>query len=151
MSSSPTMPGGYGHPTTSPPQRCGQSFLCRQRPAQFPRPAAVSTGEIILRHSSAGIMKIAVRLMPLLGQNPHKFGRNKDIDLTKCSMSNIRPCCRPLKNKSLEIRDEASACHASQGGGRPHPGPFRIFRLIDGLRGQRITSCGITLRHRQTP
>jgi hypothetical protein len=28
-------------------------------------------------------MKLLVKLMPMFGQNPHHFGRNKDIDLTK--------------------------------------------------------------------
>jgi LmbE family N-acetylglucosaminyl deacetylase len=132
--------GGYGHPDhIATHNAVVKAFYAANDPAQFPKAGPpFQPAKLYFGIRPAGIMKIAVRLMPLLGQNPHKFGRNKDIDLTK--MLDVKYPVHAvvrLKNKSLEIRDEASACHASQGGGRPHPGPFRIFRLIDGLRGQR--------------
>jgi len=132
--------GGYGHPDhISTHNAVVKAFYAANDPAQFPKAGPLfQPAKLYFGIRPAGIMKIAVRLMPLLGQNPRKFGRNKDIDLTK--MLDVKYPVQAivrLKNKSLEIRDEASACHASQGGGRPRPGPFRIFRLIDGLRGQR--------------
>jgi LmbE family N-acetylglucosaminyl deacetylase len=132
--------GGYGHPDhIATHNAVVKAFYAANDPAQFPKAGPpFQPAKLYFGIRPAGIMKIAVRLMPLLGQNPHKFGRNKDIDLTK--MLDVKYPVHAvvrLKNKSLEIRDEASACHASQVGGRPRPGPFRIFRLIDGLRGQR--------------
>ena len=79
-----------------------------------------------------------VKFMPLFGLNPHQFGRNKDIDLTR--MINVNypiNAVIPLKKKSVEIRDKAAACHASQGGGRVRPGPFMLIRIVEQLRGQR--------------
>ena len=132
--------GGYGHPDhIATHNAVVKAFYAANDPSQVPKAGLpFQPAKLYFGIRPAGIMKIAVRLMPLLGQNPHKFGRNKDIDLTK--MLDVKYPVNAivrLKNKSLEIRDEASACHASQGGGRPRPGPFRIFRLIDGLRGQR--------------
>jgi N-acetyl-1-D-myo-inositol-2-amino-2-deoxy-alpha-D-glucopyranoside deacetylase len=132
--------GGYGHPDhIATHDAVVKAFYAANDPSQFPKAGPpFQPAKLYFGIRPAGIMKIAVRLMPLLGQNPRKFGRNKDIDLTK--MLDVKYPVHAivrLKNKSLEIRDEASACHASQGGGRPRPGPFRIFRLIDGLRGQR--------------
>ncbi len=63
-----------------------------------------------------GFLRFIVRLMPLFGRNPRQFGQNKDIDLVSIvevdfpihAVINFRPVA--------DIRDEASACHASQGG-----------------------------------
>ncbi|HEY3341550.1 MAG TPA: PIG-L family deacetylase [Anaerolineae bacterium] len=63
---------------------------------------------------SRRFLKLAVRLLPLFGQDPHKFGRNKDIDLVQISswfmpitaIINIRPY--------LPDKERASACHHSQ-------------------------------------
>jgi Uncharacterized proteins, LmbE homologs len=65
-----------------------------------------------------GIMKLAVKLMPLFGKDPHKFGKNGDIDLAAILETNFPVHARINYRKVAEIRDQASACHASQGGGR---------------------------------
>jgi LmbE family N-acetylglucosaminyl deacetylase len=132
--------GGYGHPDhIATHNAVVKAFHAANDPAQFPQAGPpFQPVKLYFGVRPAGIMKIAVRLMPLLGQNPRKFGRNKDIDLTK--MLDVKYPVHALvrlKTDSLAIRDGASACHASQGGGRPRPGPFRIFRLIESLRGQR--------------
>jgi LmbE family N-acetylglucosaminyl deacetylase len=132
--------GGYGHPDhIATHNAVVKAFHAANDPAQFPQAGPpFQPAKLYFGVRPAGIMKIAVRLMPLLGQNPRKFGRNKDIDLTK--MLDVKYPVHAivrLKTDSLAIRDGASACHASQGGGRPRPGPFRIFRLIESLRGQR--------------
>jgi hypothetical protein len=83
-------------------------------------------------------MKIIVKLMPLFGQNPHRFGRNKDIDLTSIIDVKypVHAVIHPTK-QAIEIRSRAAACHASQGGGQPRPGPFRILGIVEKLRGHR--------------
>jgi hypothetical protein len=58
-----------------------------------------------------------VRIMPLFGRDPSKFGQNKDIDLRSIAMVDF-PTNAVIDYRSVaEIRDQASACHASQGGG----------------------------------
>jgi hypothetical protein len=76
--------------------------------------------------------------MPLFGQNPRRFGRNGDIDLPR--MSEVEypfHAVIRLSKHSIEIRNKAAACHASQGGGRIRPGSFRIMRIMERLSGQR--------------
>lgn len=132
--------GGYGHPDHIIVHNAAvQAFYASNDPAQFPKAGtAFQPSKLYFGVRPHGIEKIVVKLMPLVGQNPRKFGRNKDIDLTKIFDSKypIHAVIR-LKQKSLEIRDEASACHASQGGGRPRQGPFRLLRIISMLRGQK--------------
>ena len=65
-----------------------------------------------------GFMKLAVKLMPLFGKDPHKFGKNGDIDLAAILETSFPVNARINYKKVAEIRDQASACHASQGGDR---------------------------------
>jgi LmbE family N-acetylglucosaminyl deacetylase len=65
-----------------------------------------------------GFMKLAVRLMPVFGKDPHKFGKNGDIDLTAILATSFPVNARIDYKKVAEVRDRASACHASQGGDR---------------------------------
>ena len=54
--------------------------------------------------------------MPLLGMDPRRWGRNKDIDLKALTEvhfpTHVRVDIRPV----AEIKREAGACHASQEG-----------------------------------
>jgi N-acetyl-1-D-myo-inositol-2-amino-2-deoxy-alpha-D-glucopyranoside deacetylase len=67
---------------------------------------------------SIGLFKYAVKLLPLLGFNPHQFGKNKDIDLTEI-VGKTFPVNAKINYRSVvELHDRAAACHVSQGGGR---------------------------------
>ncbi len=78
-------------------------------------------------------LKIVVWVMRLIGQDPHQFGRNKDIDLTALVEvdfpTHVKVNYKPVK----EIKEQASLCHASQGGADMNKG-FRGFitRLFGG-------------------
>jgi N-acetyl-1-D-myo-inositol-2-amino-2-deoxy-alpha-D-glucopyranoside deacetylase len=73
------------------------------------------------------IMRVAVRLMPLFGQDPRRMGKNKDIDLVSITEVNFPVHARINYRPVAKIRDEATACHASQGGGLI-TGPVAILR-----------------------
>lgn len=61
-----------------------------------------------------GLIKFGVRVMPLFGQDPSKFGRNKDIDLAKIASWEL-PMTVKLNTKAFaEVKIRASACHRSQ-------------------------------------
>lgn len=132
--------GGYGHPDHIATHNATvKAFYAAGDPTQYPAAGPVfQPSKLYFGIRPQGFMKIMVKLMPLFGQNPHRFGRNKDIDLTRMINTsypiNAEVC---LNKQSIEIRDRAAACHASQGGGRPRPGPFLIFRITEKLRGQR--------------
>ena len=61
-------------------------------------------------------LKWATRLMPLLGMNPRKWGRNKDIDLKSLVNVEFPTHARIDIRDIIDVKREASACHASQGG-----------------------------------
>jgi len=65
-----------------------------------------------------GFMKFAVKLMPLFGKDPSKFGKNKDIDLASIMAFDFPTNARINYGKVAEVRSRASACHKSQGGDR---------------------------------
>ncbi len=65
-------------------------------------------------------MRIAVRLMPLLGQDPRRWGKNGDIDLVKLVEEGDFPTHALIDYREVaEAKAAASACHASQLGGGP--------------------------------
>lgn len=76
------------------------------------------------------ILRWAVRLMPLFGKDPRRQGKNQDIDLV--SITEVRfPVHARINYRSVsQIRDEATACHASQGGGRVLGGPLTFLRRV---------------------
>lgn len=70
-----------------------------------------------------GLLRAAVFLMRLVGQDPRRVGTNKDIDLVSITEVDFPTHARIDYRPVAKIRDEASACHASQGGGRMIGGP----------------------------
>ena len=132
--------GGYGHPDHIATHNATvKAFYAANDSTQYPEAGPVfQPSKLYFTVRPHGFMKMIVKLMPLFGQNPHRFGRNKDIDLTKVVGVKypIHAVIR-LEKQAVKIRDKAAACHASQGGTRPLPGPFRIFRIVEKLRGQR--------------
>lgn len=56
-----------------------------------------------------------VRLMPLVGKDPHHFGQNGDIDLLDLVGVNFPTNARINYKEVAELKEEAVICHASQG------------------------------------
>ncbi|MEA4909010.1 MAG: GlcNAc-PI de-N-acetylase [Chloroflexi bacterium] len=62
------------------------------------------------------MLRVAVRLMQLFGRDPRRFGQNQDIDLVSVAEVSF-PVHAVIDYRPVAtVRDEASACHASQGG-----------------------------------
>jgi LmbE family N-acetylglucosaminyl deacetylase len=61
-------------------------------------------------------LKTATRLMPIFGQDPTKFGRNKDINLKELAEVDFPIHVRLNIREVSEIKARAGECHASQGG-----------------------------------
>jgi LmbE family N-acetylglucosaminyl deacetylase len=53
----------------------------------------------------------------LTGQDPTRFGQNKDIDLTQIGKPADQIHVRVDTRDYLSVKEQASACHTSQGGG----------------------------------
>jgi N-acetyl-1-D-myo-inositol-2-amino-2-deoxy-alpha-D-glucopyranoside deacetylase len=70
-----------------------------------------------------------VKIMRLIGIDPRKFGKNKDIDLAAVAEVDF-PVHAVIDYRSVSaVRDTASACHASQGGAKLTGGGMFILRL----------------------
>ncbi len=131
---------GYGHPDHIATHNATvKAFYAASDPTQYSEAGPVfQPRKLYFGVRPHGFIKMMVKLMPLFGQNPHRFGRNKDIDLT--GMIDVEypvHAAIHLTKQAIETRRKAAACHASQGGGRLRPGPFRILRIVEKLRGQR--------------
>jgi LmbE family N-acetylglucosaminyl deacetylase len=80
------------------------------------------------------LVRWAVRVAPLLRMDPRHFGRNKDIDLAVLVEEGDFPTHASIDCRSVSlIRDEASACHVSQGGeSMGRKGPIALLRRFVG-------------------
>ena len=65
-----------------------------------------------------GFLRLAVRVLPLFGRDPHHFGKNGDIDLTSLAGVDFPVHASVSIRRVMKLKEEASACHSSQGGGR---------------------------------
>ncbi|MGB8212470.1 MAG: PIG-L family deacetylase [Anaerolineales bacterium] len=80
-----------------------------------------------------GLLKFAVKLLPLIGKDPHKFGSNGDIDMVSIAAVDFPTNARINIRSVLKKKEQAGACHASQGGGRMGGGVITFFmRLFSG-------------------
>jgi N-acetyl-1-D-myo-inositol-2-amino-2-deoxy-alpha-D-glucopyranoside deacetylase len=80
---------------------------------------------------SRRFIRVIVRLLPLFGRDPHRWGKNGDIDLTVMSVDDF-PIHAVIDYSSVaERKVAAAACHASQGGMSLSMGRFSwLFRLL---------------------
>jgi hypothetical protein len=80
-----------------------------------------------------GLLKFAVKFLPLIGKDPHKFGSNGDIDLVPIAEVDFPTHARIDIRSVLKQKEKAGACHASQGGGRMGGGILSLLmRLFSG-------------------
>ncbi len=76
--------GDYGHPDHIAAHKATvAAFYAAGDPNKYPEfGASFQPSKLYFNVFPRRLIKFAVRLLPLFGQNPKKFGRNKDIDLT---------------------------------------------------------------------
>ncbi len=81
---------------------------------------------------SRRILRLMVRLMPWFGQDPTKFGRNKDVNLKELAEVDFPVHVRVDITPVTKIKQEAGREHASQGGAQMRRGWMglmtRLFR-----------------------
>ena len=129
--------GGYHHPDHIAIHKATiQAFSDAADPTLYPETGpAFQPLKLYYSIFPRGMLKIAVRFMPLLGVNPHKFGRNQDIDLTAVADVNypVHAVIR-LSRESIETMHKATACHTRPLGGKPPGGG--LLGWIERWRGQ---------------
>ena len=118
--------GGYGHPDhIKLHQATLAAFDAAADPACYLDAGPPHSAERLYHPAfGAGWLKPLVRLMPLIGRDPRKFGRNHDIDLVQMlgweSPTHVKVDVGPY----LDVKLAASACHRSQGG------PLEFYRRV---------------------
>ncbi len=78
-------------------------------------------------------IRFNVGLLKLLGKDPSKYGRNKDIDLTQMAVE-FPIHARINYNKQKNQKSAASSCHASQGGAGLTRGFMKVIAWLIGAR-----------------
>ena len=110
--------GGYHHPDHIAIHKATvQAFYDAARPERAiqdlpPHQAAKLYFQTIPR----GFLRLVVKILPLFGKNPRKYGTNGDIDLVEISKVHFPVHAEIDFAEVSQAREQASACHESQGG-----------------------------------
>jgi LmbE family N-acetylglucosaminyl deacetylase len=127
--------GGYMHPDHIAIQRATlRAFSLAGDPGFDDGQPAYQAHKLYYHTFPRGFLRMAVRLLPLLGRDPRRFGRNQDIDLVRLAEEGNFPIHAEIDIRSVRAeKDAAGACHASQLAGGP-PGQGRLMsRLMQWL------------------
>jgi LmbE family N-acetylglucosaminyl deacetylase len=111
--------GGYRHPDHIALQRAVKTAfdlaLDPKKNPEFLLP--FKPQKLYYQTIPKNLLRWVVRLAPIFGMDPRHFGRRRDIDLAVLVELGNFPIHARIDCRSVrEIRDQASACHASQGG-----------------------------------
>ncbi|MCX6005209.1 MAG: PIG-L family deacetylase [Chloroflexi bacterium] len=129
--------GGYHHPDHIASHRATvEAFRAAGDASRYPEAGPAFQPQKLYFHIfPRKLLKLVVKLMPLLGQDPRKFGRNKDIDLAAIVEVDFPVnAVVKLSKQTVETRERARACHASQGGGRPPN--VNLMRMANRIFGE---------------
>ncbi len=132
--------GGYGHPDHIAIYKATvMAFNASGDPQKYPEAGPAFQPQKLYYHVFPHrFLKFTIKIMKLFGRDIHHVGRNKDIDLEDF----VEPdfpihCIVRLQKKSVQTRNQAAACHASQLS--PDGGPRRggLLGLINKILGPR--------------
>jgi len=127
--------GGYRHPDHIAIQRATvRAFEQAGNPEFAPGSLPVYAPQRLYFHTfPKDLLKIGMKILPLIGKDPHKFGTNGDIDMAAIADVNFPTNARIDIRPVLKKKEQAGACHASQGGGRMGGGVVSfIMRMFSG-------------------
>jgi LmbE family N-acetylglucosaminyl deacetylase len=125
--------GGYRHPDHIASHRAAVAgFKIAADPAEDPGGGAPYQPQKLYFHTFPhGFLRWAVRLLPLVGVDPHRFGKNRDIDIAALAEVDFPIHTRIDVRPVIGIKHTAAACHSSQGGGSGG-GPGRWLETLLG-------------------
>ncbi len=110
--------GGYRHPDHIHIQQATTLAFEKAADAAFHPEAGSPFKPLALYYHvfPRWFLRVMTRIMPLFGMNPRKWGRNKDIDLKALTDVHFPTHAKIDIRSVADIKREAGACHASQGG-----------------------------------
>ena len=142
--------GGYRHPDHIAIQRAAEkAFYAADDPAFYPgKYPAFSPKKLYFHTMPKGMLRFGIFLMKLIGRDPHKFGRNGDIDLAEIASVSFPVNAVINYLPVAELREQAAACHASQGGTQiTSGGIIGQIRRIFSAKDQFMRAYPIATRH----
>lgn len=125
--------GGYKHPDHIHIHKATVlAFEKADDPAFHPEAGApFKPRALYFQVFSRRILRWTVKLMPIFGRDPTKFGRNQDVNLKELAEVDFPVHVRVNISPVAEIKREAGVQHASQGGAQMRRGLMAfIVRLI---------------------
>jgi LmbE family N-acetylglucosaminyl deacetylase len=126
--------GGYRHPDHIAIHKATvRAFELSGDPSYEDGLPPYKPARLYYHHIPKGLLRWTVRLMPLIGKDPSKFGRNQDIDLAALVKEGDFPVHAKINYREVrDKRDAAADCHASQLGSSLRSGnPIsRLLRLL---------------------
>jgi N-acetyl-1-D-myo-inositol-2-amino-2-deoxy-alpha-D-glucopyranoside deacetylase len=127
--------GGYRHPDHIAIHNATvRAFTAAADPQQYPENGPAFAPQKLYFHTfPKGFFKIAVKVLPIFGQDPTHFGRNKDIDFASLAQVEFPVHAHiGIDARAADAKERASACHSSQlGGGPPSNGLLGlVFRAV---------------------
>jgi LmbE family N-acetylglucosaminyl deacetylase len=125
--------GGYRHPDHIAIHRATlAAFEDSGNPARFPdRGQAYQPLKLYYHTFGRRFLRLMVRAMPLFGRDPHRFGRNGDIDLAEIATQDFPLHAFIDFRQVADAKARAGACHASQDG-PPTSGLMGLFFRLAG-------------------
>jgi LmbE family N-acetylglucosaminyl deacetylase len=124
--------GGYRHPDhIAVHQATVRAFEAAGNPAAYPGEEPSYRPQKLYFHTfPRRWLRLAVRLMPLFGKDPHRFGKNHDVDLASLVDVDFPVHARIDYRSVIDQKMEASSCHASQSNMSETSPPLRwAFRM----------------------
>jgi len=124
--------GGYRHPDhIFIHQAATKAFYLAGDPDFKSSYPPYKPGKLYYHTIPRHFVRFNVRLLRLMGKDPSKYGKNKDIDLTQIAGQEFPVHARINYKAVKDKKDAAAACHASQGGGGLPRGFIKwIIRLL---------------------
>ncbi len=112
--------GGYMHPDhIAVHNACVKAFeMASDKKIEIKSTIPYTPAKLYFHIFPRGFAKYIIKLMPLIGKDPTKFGKNGDINLAAIMNQDFPTHALINYRKVADRREKASACHASQGGDR---------------------------------
>lgn len=127
--------GGYRHPDHIAMHRAARDAFFDLIEKQAEDPESDHFLKKLYYHTiSRRFIRLNVRILRLLGKDPSRWGKNKDIDLTQLAVDDFPTHARINYQSVADKKSRAAACHASQGGGGFTKGYLRWFLWLMGVR-----------------
>lgn len=127
--------GGYRHPDhIFIHEAATKAFKLAGDPAHPGNYAPFQPERLFYHTIPRYFIQFNVRLLKLLGKDPTKYGKNKDIDLTQMAVDEFPIHARINYAEYKDRKAAASACHASQGGHGLTRGFMRWLSWLLGAR-----------------